>query len=91
MKFSLLKITALFALTIFLTSCEKEEFETNDNDAVESAANAESIMEDIESEALLRTAGTSSTTTTGCPTITYANPAGTYPNTITVDYGTEAK
>ncbi|HMG14326.1 MAG TPA: hypothetical protein VK590_02695, partial [Saprospiraceae bacterium] len=26
--------------------------------------------------------------TTGCPTVTYANPQGTFPNTVTIDFGT---
>ena len=75
-------------MVIFLASCEKEDIESTDMESAQSVVNVESVMEDVENEVALKTSSGTSSSSTGCPSITYANPAGTYPNTITIDYGT---
>lgn len=89
MKFSFVKISAMLAMVFFLASCEKEELETNDSESAQTTLNAEGLMEDVENEVALRTSPDYTSSSTDCPTITHLNTPGTFPNTITIDYGTD--
>ena len=87
MKISILKITALLAFTFFMTSCQKDEpLEEQDFESAQSLSNSESVMDDLDDEAAFRMTGSSSSST--CATITYANPISSFPNTVTIDFGT---
>ncbi|MEM7037900.1 MAG: hypothetical protein AAF570_13035 [Bacteroidota bacterium] len=81
----LVKLSALFALIIMVSSCQKEELATEEPVAAQSLGDAENLMDDANDEATYRTAPDYSGT--DCPVITYANPQGTFPNTITLDFG----
>ena len=87
MKFNILKLTALLAFSFYMTACQKDEPEQDaEYDSAQSLSNANSVMDDIDDEATFRLSG--STTSSTCAVVTYANPQGTFPNTITIDYGT---
>lgn len=83
------KITLLFAiasLTVFTSSCQKEEVAAVDDLASAAAvSDADNLMNDASDEAAFRT--DDSYTSEDCPTISYAAPKGTFPNTVTVDFG----
>lgn len=87
MKLSIVKISAMLAMVFFLASCEKEELESNDSESAQTSLNSEGLMEEIENEVALRTSPNYSGSTSDCPTVTHLNTPGTYPNTITLDYG----
>lgn len=89
MKKHIVKIAALsFLLSLFLTSCQKDAVEADDNQiaAAQSSSEASGMVEDMSDEAEYRMSP--STAITGCPTITSTVPRGQFPNTITIDYGT---
>jgi len=87
MKYSILKITALLALIVVFTSCQKETVDL-DIDSSQSQSDAEMVMEEMEEDVLLRTIEENYSTTSGtCPSVTYQSPAGTFPNVITIDWG----
>jgi hypothetical protein len=69
------ELTALEALDLFQTGQDASESE--------SLSNASEIETDVEVE--LRGGPNPPL---NCPTITWANPQGTFPNTLTIDYGT---
>ena len=83
MKKSLFFLIALFASIVAFDSCKKND----NNDTVITTAedlsanedNAEQTEMDID-EAVERGGG-------DCPTVTFAQPKGTWPNTITLDFG----
>jgi hypothetical protein len=83
-RFAALALVATFGLT----ACQKEDVETSDSQisASQSSSEAGNLVEDVNDEAEYRLSP--STAITGCPTITFASAQGTYPNTITIDYGT---
>lgn len=86
MKNQIGKIAALFFLTFVLVACQKEEVNT-DVESSQAVLDMESSVEEMSDDVLLRTVNASTTTT--CGTVTFANPAGTFPNTITIDYGAD--
>lgn len=83
MKKSILFLLALMAGVIAFDACKKADNE----DAVVTTAEDLSASEDytdqldMDIDLVIDERG-------ACPTITYAQPAGTWPNTITIDYGT---
>ena len=87
MKYNLLKLSFLLAIVVFLTSCQKEEIDT-DSTSAQDQSDSEQVMEEMEDDVLLRTIEEGYTSSTNCPTISYQNPAGTFPNVITLDWGT---
>ncbi|MEM0996991.1 MAG: hypothetical protein AAGN35_07930 [Bacteroidota bacterium] len=88
MKKYTFKMLALATLTCVLVSCQKEGIESDtDISAAQSVADVESTFDDASDQALFCLAETQPSTS-GCPTVTYAQPVGTYPNTVTLDYGT---
>ena len=87
MKKQILALTAAFALATFFTACDRK----NDADRAD-LTTSEDLMTNLdydeaadldEDEAVADRGGSGS-----CPTLTWASPLGTWPNTLTVDYGT---
>jgi hypothetical protein len=86
MKKHTIKIFALLALTFLFVSCQKEEIDsTDDISAEQSVTDVENVMDDAGDEALFRLS--EDEPGAGCPTITWAQDKGTYPNTVTIDFG----
>lgn len=86
MKKHTIKIFALLALTFIFVSCQKEDItSTDDISAEQSFTDVENVMDDAGDEALFRIAEVEPGS--GCPTITWAQDKGTYPNTVTIDFG----
>jgi hypothetical protein len=85
-KHMLYALVAVF--TLFVTACQKENLESDDAQvsASQSSSESASLVEEAEDEAAYRMLST--TSTTGCPTITWAADRGTFPNTCTIDFGT---
>ncbi len=82
----LLLISLLLASVVYLPSCQKEDAADADVMTSEDVATLEDFSAEIEQAADLaieERGGVSS-----CPTVTLAQPWGTWPNTITIDYGT---
>lgn len=90
MKKHIVKIAALaFVSSLFLTACQKDAtVESSDSQisAAQSSSDASNTVEDLNDEAEFRMSPT--TDITGCPSVTYAQAEGTFPNTITIDFGT---
>lgn len=90
MKKHIVKFAALaFVTSLILTSCQKDAaVETSDSQisAAQSSSESSNTVEDLNDEAEYRMSP--STAITGCPSVTYAQPQGTFPNTITIDFGT---
>lgn len=86
MKYNLFKLSFLLALVVFLSACQKEEIDT-DSTSAQDQSDSEQVLEEMEDDVLLRTIEEGYTASTTCPTITYQNPAGTFPNVITLDWG----
>jgi hypothetical protein len=87
MKMHITNYALVFALVIGVTSCKKEIVEATDESAPAlSSAQSQEQGDDIDAEAAFRLDPSQSAS--GCPTITMTAPRGTYPNTITIDFGT---
>lgn len=89
MKKHIVKFAALaFVLSFFVTSCQKDSVEANDTQisGAQSSSETSGMVEDMSDEAEFRMAP--NTPITGCPAISSAATQGTFPNTITIDYGT---
>lgn len=88
---SFLALTLLL-LTLSFTACEKEETSTNNLENIEVATD-ESTAEDFFADVVdladmyAESFGGSGKTSDECPVITSSAPEGTYPNTITIDFG----
>jgi hypothetical protein len=86
MKKSLLFAIALFASVAAFQSCQKNDSKADDlvvttaEDLSASEDYAEQVDFDIDMGVEDRGLG-------GCPTVTFAQPEGTWPNTITIDFG----
>jgi hypothetical protein len=90
MKKSILLILTLFAGVIAFNACKDSDDSTaNDADinTAEALATNEDFSEeiDITADIAIEERGGGGT----CPTVTLAQPWGTWPNTITIDYGTD--
>lgn len=94
MKTNILKITALFALGVAMTACQRESVEESDNLGTPDIAASQAMMDDADDQASFKSDPTTSLGDQGtiggvsCPTLTWANTQGTFPNTLTIDYGT---
>jgi hypothetical protein len=93
MKKLLLFLLALAFTATFITSCQKSDDPTGQDDYLttsEDLALIQGITEDLDDEIDLQLDGLSGDVEirTGCPTITSTAPLGTFPNTITIDFGT---
>ena len=89
MKKQFVRLAAIALVATFgLTACQKDTVETSDSQISASQSSSESgnLLEDVNDEAEYRMSPT--TPITGCPSVTYASAQGTFPNTITIDYGT---
>ncbi|QQS29336.1 MAG: hypothetical protein IPM47_21335 [Sphingobacteriales bacterium] len=91
---SFLFVLTLFALTFI--ACEKEEVINNNNENITIAtdeSNAEDLFADVVdlTDLYAESFGGSGKTTDECPVITSTAPEGTYPNTITIDFGTSCE
>lgn len=90
MKKSIPILIALFVGVIVFNACKKDK-DDNSNDAEIVAAEALATNEDFSEEIdlaadiAIEERGGGGT----CPTVTLAQPWGTWPNTITIDYGTD--
>lgn len=79
-------------LLVFLISACKKDNETVSGQTLEVAEDVtelETLVQDAEDEAEVMVELRSGNPTNDCPTVTMTNDAGTYPNDITVDFGTE--
>lgn len=88
MKKSILLLSALFVGIIAFNACKKSD-DANDADinTAEVLATNEDFSEEIDfaADVAIEDRGGSSV----CPVVTLAQPWGTWPNTITIDYGTD--
>lgn len=88
MKKSLLFFIALFTATLLFNACKKDDVQVNDTDVI--TAEDLSINEDfdeqidLDADLAVEDRGGSG----ACPTVTFAQPEGHWPNTITIDFGT---
>lgn len=90
MKKSILLFTALFMGILAFNGCKKsDDAKSNDADIMtsEDLATNEDFSEEIDfaADVAIEDRGGSS----ACPVVTLAQPWGTWPNTITIDYGTD--
>lgn len=90
MKKYFVVILVLAAITFALESCRKEStalLVTDLSLASDDVSDAETLVQDAEdiSDQDIETRNLNN----NCPTVTFANPQGTFPNTITVDFGTD--
>lgn len=81
---------AIAATSVFFTACRRVDDIAATQETIttsEDLADLETIYQDVEdnADAEIETRGPENE----CPTITFAQPQGTFPNTITIDYGTE--
>lgn len=86
MKNHIFKVGILLSFAFLFVACQKEEMESDDIQSAEDASSSESLLNSANDEAVL--AMYSSGNSTGCPTVTWADTPGSYPNTITLDFGT---
>lgn len=89
MKKHILKLAALATLLLlFVTSCQKDSVESEDTQisASQSSADAAGLVEEADDEAAYRMSPT--TAVTGCPTVSWSDSMGNFPNTCTIDFGT---
>lgn len=91
--FKLLIIAALM-LGLFFTACKKEETSTNDLQSEQMVTSldqttADDLYEDVDTQVddAIETRGGGDPT--GCPVITISPADGSYPRTMTIDYGTD--
>lgn len=85
-KYALLCAVSV-SLSVGLTSCNKELVDATDESAPAlSSAQSQEQGDDIDAEAAFRLDPSQSAS--GCPTMTWAAPRGTFPNTLTIDFGT---
>lgn len=89
MKKSILILITLFAGVLAFNACKKSDDNTNDAEitTAEDLATNEDFSEELDYSAdkAIEDRGGSS----ACPTVTTAQPWGTWPNTITIDYGAD--
>ncbi len=85
-------ILTLFALILLsFASCKKDNSLSVDDElavTAEDQAVSSDLTQDAEDQSFTEIEERGGSPTTGCPTVTYANPQGTFPNTITIDFGT---
>ncbi len=88
MKKSLLFLIALFSITLLFNACKKDDSQVSDTDVTtaEDLSTNEDFDEQIDFDADLAVEDRGGSG--GCPTVTFAQPEGTWPNTITIDFGT---
>ncbi len=88
MKKSLLFLIALFTATMLFNACKKDDAQVSDADVMtaEDLSTNEDFDEqiDLDADLAIEDRGGSG----ACPTVTFAQPEGTWPNTITIDFGT---
>ena len=82
-----------FGLFILLsiTACKKDNSIIADSEIAVTAENqavSSDLAQDAEDQTFTEIEERGGDPSTGCPTVTYANPKGTFPNTITIDFGT---
>lgn len=94
MKTNIWKFTALLALAGAMTACQRETVEESDAIGTPDIAASQAMMDDADDQASFKTDPSSDLGDAGtvggqsCPTLTWAQAQGTYPNTLTIDYGT---
>ncbi|MEM7525083.1 MAG: hypothetical protein AAF360_15270, partial [Pseudomonadota bacterium] len=85
-------ILSVFIVAVLCTSCNKEQIaEILETATSEDVADIENMMDDVENESdtqidIAKNGGGGGTN--GCPTFTWDQPQGTFPNTLTIDFGT---
>ena len=96
MQKSIFGIYALLLLFAFsFTACDKEQVdpivEEDNITSEEDLATVSNLYQDTEDEVDLQIEArlNGDPDTTGCPTVTFAQPKGTFPNTITIDFGVD--
>lgn len=87
MKKSLLFLLTLLLATATFNACKKEDNQVSDTDVMtaEDLSTNEDFAEQIDLDADLAVEDRGGSG--GCPTVTFAQPEGTWPNTITIDFG----
>lgn len=85
-------IVALSLLTfLFISSCKKDNSLSDFTEmaiTTENQAVSSDLIQDAEDQSFNEIEVRGGDPSTGCPTVTYANPIGTFPNTVTIDFGT---
>lgn len=99
MKTIFKSVLTLALFTAFLTACNKDSNVTPDASTTEAAVTASEDLSDSESyaqstddesEAAMAGMGSGGLGST-CATVTYSAPRGTFPQTVTIDFGTGCK
>lgn len=82
---------ALSLLVLLVTSCRKENSTVlaTTQQVSEDVSELETLVQDAEDEADVMVESRGGSPTNDCPTVTMSNTLGSYPNDITVDFGTE--
>lgn len=87
MKLHNLKYALIIATAIGFTACQKESVTSEDaNSPALASAQGQEQVNDIDAEAAFRL-DPSRAGANGCPTVTWAADRGTFPNTVTIDFG----
>ncbi len=88
MKKSMLFLLALLLATAMFNACKKDDAQVTDSEVMtaEDLSTNEDFAEqtDVDIDLAVEDRGGNG----GCPTVTFAQPEGTWPNTITIDFGT---
>ena len=87
MKNSILLLLALLLATATFNACKKDDVQVSDTDVTtaEDLSLNEDFAEQIDFDADLAVDDRGGNG--ACPTVTFAQPEGTWPNTITIDFG----
>ena len=89
MKIKILAIASL-ALAITFTACQKEEIQNPEMTTTsEDVAVFQNLMQDTEEEIDYQLETRGGDPENDCPTVTISPDDGSYPRTVTIDYGTE--
>ena len=90
MQKALFSITALLFMGLFIQSCKKDTLSISDTDKLTAedlmAHNDLSEQLDLDASEALDNFSGELDERSDCPTVTYTQPQGTWPNTITLDY-----
>ena len=92
MKKSVFNLLLIFSILAFFSSCQKDETTVEENiTSSEDLATMQNLLDDAEetADAEIELRGGGGGTNTDCPTVTFEQPWGNFPNTVTIDFGTD--
>ena len=89
MKNLIFLLSLLFVLGISITSCRKDQIDFSElSTSSEDIAVSSDLSQDAEDESFNQIENRGGDPSGGCPVVTWEKPKGTYPNKVTLDFGT---